>query len=231
MNHIIVQPTTVPPGICLPGDPNALIQFVAQYLSVTFNQQINFFNYGSQAPSVSDQDKPWFRLDPQGRPMGWYAFYNGVWRKVLTASVGTITNYFGPTAGLFDSTGRGIAGSLWDGWALCNGQNGTPDLRNKIILGANAYNSSGGKWEAEFDGVATSSGGAHQIKLTIPQLPAHTHEVKGFYRYWRGSADFGDASWEADSAKSVKTEPTGEGEFINIMNPYVVAAKVMCIGY
>jgi hypothetical protein len=31
-------------------------------------------------------------------------------------------------AGNFDASGRGLAGRLWEGWAICNGNNGTGDL-------------------------------------------------------------------------------------------------------
>jgi hypothetical protein len=37
-----------------------------------------------------------------------------------------------------------------DGWAICNGSNGTPDLRNKFIVGAGTdytLNTSGGQKE------------------------------------------------------------------------------------
>lgn len=228
-NSIIVNPTPVPPGVCLPGDANALIQFVAQYLSVEFNQQINFFNAGSTTPSVSNQDKPWFRTDSQGRPMGWYVYYNGAWRRSLTEAVGTLKEFTGSPAGVFDATGKGIVGSMWDGWAICNGQNGTPDLRNKFTVGADAHTSGG--WVVSFGGVNTSTGGDYQVTLTVPNLPPHSHEVKGFYRYWRGSTPAGDAVWEADANKSIQTEATGGGQAFSILNPYFAAVKVMCIGY
>jgi microcystin-dependent protein len=50
------------------------------------------------------------------------------------------------------------------GWALCNGTNGTPDLRNKFILG----------WGTRASG---STGGEESVTLTSAQsgVPAHTH--------------------------------------------------------
>lgn len=50
------------------------------------------------------------------------------------------------------------------GWALCDGTNGTPDLRNKFILG----------WGTRASG---STGGEESVTLTAPQsgVPAHTH--------------------------------------------------------
>ena len=51
------------------------------------------------------------------------------------------------------------------GWQLCDGSNGTPDLRNQFIVGAgNAY------------GVGTT-GGATTANLSISNIPSHNHTV------------------------------------------------------
>lgn len=48
------------------------------------------------------------------------------------------------------------------GWALCDGQNGTPDLRNRFILG----------WGKR---TVNQNGGQEQVTLNIAQMPAHSH--------------------------------------------------------
>ena len=49
------------------------------------------------------------------------------------------------------------------GWSLCNGSNGTPDLRDRFIVGAgNSY------------GVG-ATGGATTVTLTTAQMPSHNH--------------------------------------------------------
>lgn len=68
------------------------------------------------------------------------------------------------------------------GWAICNGSNGTPDLRNRVPIGAGdtyAVNDSGGAAS-----VASGSNGAHTHTvtsgphtLTEAEMPAHTHSV------------------------------------------------------
>lgn len=55
----------------------------------------------------------------------------------------------------------GLASEIPSGWALCNGNNGTPDLRDRFVVGA------GGKYT-----VGTKGG-----KEEIDQVPAHTHGV------------------------------------------------------
>ncbi|MGD9974444.1 MAG: tail fiber protein [Desulfatirhabdiaceae bacterium] len=50
-----------------------------------------------------------------------------------------------------------------EGWALCDGQNGTPDLRNKFIVGAGTSYLLG------------NTGGEATHTLTIDEMPTHTH--------------------------------------------------------
>lgn len=57
--------------------------------------------------------------------------------------------------------------SIPSGWALCNGLNGTPDLRNRFIVGAGSTYSVG------------ATGGADSVTLTTAQIPSHTHEFSG----------------------------------------------------
>lgn len=61
----------------------------------------------------------------------------------------------------------GSATAIPQGWALCNGQDGTPDLRAKFVVGAG-------------DGSGYSvgeKGGFAQVTLTSDQMPSHSHVV------------------------------------------------------
>ena len=49
------------------------------------------------------------------------------------------------------------------GWAFCDGNNGTPDLRNRFIVGAGSSYSSG------------DTGGANDVILSAVQMPNHAH--------------------------------------------------------
>lgn len=50
--------------------------------------------------------------------------------------VGGIIPYGGPTAGLFNSVGLGLANTTMCGWALCNGLNGTVNMIGQYPLGS-----------------------------------------------------------------------------------------------
>ena len=59
----------------------------------------------------------------------------------------------------------GAIGSVPSGWSLCNGANGTPDLRNRFIVGAGSTYDVG------------DVGGDNTVTLTVDQMPAHTHRI------------------------------------------------------
>lgn len=62
---------------------------------------------------------------------------------------------------------KGSISTIPDGWVLCDGQNGTPDLRDKFVLGAgNSYD-------------VGSTGGEETHTLTVNEMPSHTHNVSG----------------------------------------------------
>ncbi len=69
----------------------------------------------------------------------------------------------------------GSIANIPEGWALCDGSNGTPDLRDRFIVGAgNSYiiGATGGSI-SHTHGVGTYAVGDHT--LTIAEMPAHTH--------------------------------------------------------
>ena len=59
----------------------------------------------------------------------------------------------------------GSVASVPSGWALCNGSNGTPDLRDRFVVGAGSAYAVG------------ATGGANEVTLNTTQIPSHTHSV------------------------------------------------------
>ena len=57
----------------------------------------------------------------------------------------------------------GSVATIPAGWLLCNGANGTPDLRNRFVLGAGSSY------------VPGATGGSSTHELTINELPSHNH--------------------------------------------------------
>ena len=76
-----------------------------------------------------------------------------------------------PTGGII--MWSGTVANIPTGWYLCNGSNGTPDLRDKFIVGAKQDD--GGVAKTNITGSLTQAGGSTTIDIT--QIPAHTHDV------------------------------------------------------
>ena len=80
----------------------------------------------------------------------------------------------------FDISGAGIGD--WDRIFLCNGQNGTPDLRGRALIGVTT-GMGGGPLDAAVDPAITgnpnyaigSTHGTNSIVLTQGQIPSHNH--------------------------------------------------------
>jgi len=74
----------------------------------------------------------------------------------------------------------GSIGSIPAGWYLCNGSNGTPDLRDRFIVGAGntyAVDATGGSTSITATGsVSVSVSGT---ALTEAQMPKHYHQMLG----------------------------------------------------
>lgn len=137
---------------------------------------------------------------------------NGVsyyWQKVKTLVQTTV-----PTGMITMWSGSVVP----DGWALCDGQNGTPDLRGRFVLGASTDHSLG------------TSGGSETVALTIDQIPEHSHTLSyntapnsvldGYGDVLKGFAEF-----DPDGYSS--TDEAGGSEPHSNMPPYYVLAYIM----
>jgi hypothetical protein len=132
---------------------------------------------GSSAPSSALTNKVWFAVDAGGKPISVRLFYNGSWRPVYSGRIGDVKLYFGAFNSVFDGTGKGIAqGSAvtpydQEGWAICNGNNGTPNLEGYFPCGA-SWNGSAWVANPENTGGVGSGGSRSQVVISGANLPA-----------------------------------------------------------
>ena len=79
---------------------------------------------------------------------------------------GNLTDKDGVTGGVIPSGGiimwSGQTSSIPTGWYLCDGNNGTPNLTDKFVMGAGTSNE-------------TTTGGANSRTLAVANMPSHTH--------------------------------------------------------
>jgi hypothetical protein len=69
---------------------------------------------------------------------------------------------------------QGIGLGEYAGWYICDGRNGTPDLRGRFIIGRDPSNT---MMSNAFDQVGLT-GGSYSAKLNEKNLPTHSHDVK-----------------------------------------------------
>ena len=115
----------------------------------------------------------------------------------------------------------GSLANIPSGWALCDGTQGTPDLRGRFVMGVNP---------SDNKNILTArpmgtTGGSETNTLTVEQMPAHTHkilqEVNNSCNCGGGGCACGGLQYKADSLA------TGEGKPHPIVPPYYALAYIM----
>lgn len=128
----------------------------------------------------------------------------------------------------------GDTNAIPDGWFLCNGQNGTPNLVDRFIIGAgNHY-------------ALNATGGATNATLSKANLPAHDHDFKDAYYaesvvpsklptgggYTNlGYEVTGSGNHDADNNymywRPMTTDSSGSGSSFSILPPYYAVYYIM----
>jgi microcystin-dependent protein len=172
--------------------------------------------------------------------------YKFVLKTSASVTIGTYDNIYGivgvqTAVGTTIPTGMislwyGSIGSVPSGWYLCDGTNGTPDLRDRFIIGAGSTYSVG------------ATGGSANHTLTTSEMPSHTHTATSTdsghthtfpyqnYSYTAGGTAFNGVA--AGSSGSVTTvagnanitttiAATGSGNSFSVLNPYYALAYIM----
>jgi hypothetical protein len=230
---------------CYPSDVNGLLALVAGgAVQGTIPDNAGGGIVVQPSPPASNlANKVWLKTDGAGRPLGWYVFYQGVWRKVYTGvTIGEIRMivYYG---GLFDGNGRGVIGGDMDGWQICNGNNGAPNLQGFFpvpgvqgeVIGKPA-----GSWYTDADGVAwrTSGGQKGQQVVNGYNLPnlfvtSRFTLTAAFGNQQAAVGNFNDnpkSNWpvcDPDTQQPL----TGERRPLPFPHLYVALGFVMFIGY
>jgi len=109
-------------------------------------------------------------------------------------------------------------------WALCDGTNGTPDLRGKFILGVNDgsdYNTNLTKRSIG------SSGGEENHTLSIGEIPSHSHTVSAALTVRSNNSSYTNATGVNPYPGGVTTDNAGGGGAHNNMPPFYVLAYII----
>lgn len=97
-----------------------------------------------------------------------------------------------------------------NGWYLCDGKNNTPDLRGRFIVGYG---------EGDYSTVG-NVGGAKMHKLSLSELPSHTHELidPGHTHSSSARHSHNFSYYELISEVANQKSSTGNGGYNNIEN-------------
>ncbi len=118
----------------------------------------------------------------------------------------------------------GNVNQIPSGWALCNGGNGTPDLRDRFVIGAGGSYGKG------------STGGQTQVTLSASNLPPHTHNYYDIYysEHNNGGNSPGSSGTDYDNnplAYQLYRQTEGGNGLnstpFNILPPYYALAFIM----
>lgn len=226
---------TVPDGTEFPGTFQALLDLVAEYMAIVGGEDFSGVNYGDTEPEPDNRDRPWFKTDESGNPIGWYGWNGSAWVPipVILPSGTTAERPVSPDDGtqFFDTT-INVALIYYDGqWRTVSGSPGDVKFVTETDLFTALEKNPG--WSQYAEGIGrvlagasdgTNAGeeaGNDEITLTIPQLPSHTHTTQG--NYGSGGEGGSDNPLYYDAAQAplslqawAPTGSTGSGEGIDI---------------
>ena len=112
-------------------------------------------------------------------------------------------------------------------WALCDGSNGTPDLRGRFILGS-------GQGAGLINRLIDTSGGVEEVQLGITQIPSHSHNY--LRRTVGATTPHGNSyevarsdweTWQSTSNAGGQTKLNGQADYHENMPPFYVLAYIM----
>lgn len=201
-----LEALTVPFGTEFPGTVQELLQLIAQYEQISGQSSFNGINFGPTEPAAGNRDKPWFKTDNSGNPIGWYSWGGAAWEPIpsVMPSGATADRPVSPQSGTqyYDTTIR--VALIYNGtiWITLAGSPG--DVKEVTATDITAALTSNPGWVQDTasigfviagasDGTGMGAGataGNDSITLTTDQLPSHNHMdlvITG------SSADNGDA--------------------------------------
>ena len=109
----------------------------------------------------------------------------------------------------------GSANDIPTGWVLCDGSNGTPDLRDRFVLGAgNNY-------------AVGSTGGEATHTLTIDEMPKHNHTTQWKNYTGGGGSGLTDPVNPETGDFYIPTSYVGNNQPHNNMPPYYSLCYIM----
>ena len=189
--NLFLTAGSAPFGSSLPGNTQALLDFIAEYVLVDGAGSIGGINFGSATPSPENRAYPWWRTDSSLNPIGMYSWNGSAWVTVPSVIAGGSTSSRPLIAAqgtlYFDTTiSRAL---IWDRgqWRTLDG--GINEIRYyegtsiADVLTQNPgwveYSAGAGRVLAgrSTDHAYGSIAGEDAHTIAINELPAHSHSI------------------------------------------------------
>lgn len=109
----------------------------------------------------------------------------------------------------------GMADQVPAGWHICDGTDGTPDLRGRFVLGSSEEYAVG------------ATGGEKEVTLTVEQMPSHGHK---YSTCWYSAVTVNrdtSGQYNLPYAGTLNTDPAGGSQPHNNMPPYYALCYIM----
>ena len=211
---ITLTAPSLPANYC-PASYQKLANDIIGGTQATFNSTIgnSFFNFGPTYPAINNRIYPW--LDENGQ---WWIYDQGFWSYKNTVAangydrrifVGTTTDLLSYDGGDGTSgTPTNYTGAMWMVDTLFDA---------RFPVGAGTFAASGA---VAVNGTATATSivGEDQHTLTVPEIPAHTHN---FFPLVTADANNGGANGvQYGTTANVATSSTGGGAAHNNLPPF-----------
>ena len=117
----------------------------------------------------------------------------------------------------------GTANRIPDGWTLCDGSNGTPDLRGRFVVG---YHPSNGDYSVG------KTGGEKTHTISTDEMPSHSHDVPvSIWGYHLTRGDLWEfmapSSYYTSHQTSISSSSVGGGRAHENSPPYYALCYIM----
>ena len=149
-------------------DPQSFAVDIVNGLSGELDGDVSLFTEGNSVPSTANEDRLWHKLSADGSPDRWFKYWQGQWvslhetpasgseRRIWVGTTGELETYDGGASGTVTPT----TGPMWEVDTVFDAKFpfGVGTTANGTVVAVN------------------DTGGTDEHTLTVPELPAHTHE-------------------------------------------------------
>lgn len=240
--NLSIESLTYPEGSEFPGTIQQLSDLMAQYFAVAGASDFSGINFGDVEPPPDQRDRPWFKTDGSGNPIGWFSWNGSAWTATpIQAQNGPTTSRpISPDTGqLYLDTDIQVL-IIWNGtsWVTASGSPGdVKEVRAATIDDALLKNPG---WASDDDsagrfilGVTSGSGfeygdtgGEVNHVLTVAELAAHTHVVHANGTGLQADGNAANPSGILPSRLDGVSGSTGDGDAHNNMPPYICYHRI-----